>query len=796
MLLNKSKRLNTYYKFVYLILFVCIIENYKLFAQTDSSFLRINQLQPEHIIEPVNKDDIVVVSASRSAKKIEDLPVTIYVITRDEILRKGYITLVDVLKSLPGIKVSQPGSAENGEMFMMRGLIGNQYTKVLVNDIPIKPSVTIGIPIEAQLPIRQAERIEVIYGPSSALYGADAAIGVVNIITKQPSSKVFAAADLNAGSGDQRYINFTAGGKAGRNDKILEYSFYGSFYEVNDLKIFEDTTVYHPLSYFEQFGIPVPINEKTYKPTEITTEIMTENPWLYSEFFWEENSYTGSITMPDISRIPMQSNLFGFSLRYKKWDLSYINMYRKTHSSIGRSPYLFKYNNSENYLADYNRKFNLSYTSQRKSIISKSSLRYSTYKLDENSSFGINFGEGIEQAYQFAFSGDFELEHVITYNHKFFEIVGGINSQFSMNLPNSNYLDKPFITDIDFEPALTLTIDTINYDNFGYNPHMFVNFSAFAQGYLNLDKLKIVGGVRAEANSFFEEGVFTPRIAFLYKLNNNHSIRISSGKAYKPPTSNQMFQSAAFLEPTTDGSDSVHYAFIPNIKLRPEYFTAHEVGYRGSFFGKNINIDLAVYYNTIEQLITSAQVDPRKIYPNAIVNDGADLARQFVNSKQELTTLYGIDASIWLNNIYGPKKLSLRLSGTYTQGSEKLENGESIPFLRGIPQYMVKLNISAEPFRRIFFDMENTVMSSWQRSYMPRKDFYDIYPEYAKIDGYYVADLTLGYKVQHYLNAYIKVKNIFNAKYGGIDAWGLDTDLRYNPQYGNTVQFGLIFRYE
>jgi hemoglobin/transferrin/lactoferrin receptor protein len=135
------------------------------------------------------------VSVSRSAKRLDELPVTVYVITHEEIVKNGYVTLVDVLKSVPGIRVSQPGAGDLGEMFMMRGQIGNQYAKILLNNVPLQPSVSGGLPIAAQLPIAQAERIEVIYGPAAAVYGGDAVAGVINIITQKAEKGVFAQAN-------------------------------------------------------------------------------------------------------------------------------------------------------------------------------------------------------------------------------------------------------------------------------------------------------------------------------------------------------------------------------------------------------------------------------------------------------------------------------------------------------------------------------------------------------------------------------------------------------------------------
>jgi outer membrane cobalamin receptor len=117
----------------------------------------------------------------------------------EDILRNGFVTLTDVLKAAPGIRVSQPGNAVEGETFMVRGLSGNQYMKILIDDVPIKPSVTLGMPIGAQLPIRQAERIEIMYGPAGVIYGDETCAGVVNIILKESERPVYTQADLGFG---------------------------------------------------------------------------------------------------------------------------------------------------------------------------------------------------------------------------------------------------------------------------------------------------------------------------------------------------------------------------------------------------------------------------------------------------------------------------------------------------------------------------------------------------------------------------------------------------------------------
>jgi hemoglobin/transferrin/lactoferrin receptor protein len=761
-------------------------------AQPDTLKYRLNRLTVDNVVEHKNIGDITVVSASRSARKIEDLPVTIHVVTRDEILLNNYITLVDVLKSLPSIKVSQPGSAENGEMFMMRGLLGNQYTKILVDNIPLKPSVTVGLPIEANFPIRQAERIEIIYGPASAIYGADAAIGVINIITKKSSSSVFSSADMLTGDYGYKFTNFHVGGKAGRNKRIFEYSFYGNFSEIRTLDIFRDSTVFHPLSFLEQQGMLVNAGGKTYLPTQIDDKFLRKYGIPMESFFMGMPNYRGTISMPNTSSIPAESNLFGFNLTYKKWNVSLVNMYRKTHSSIGRSPYLYKYDSPQYYLADRNNKFSINYNGNIRKINSNTNLILSSYDLDENSSFGVNFIPNFERAYQKAFSYEVFLEQLFTYNYRYLEIIGGLSTQFSNNLPQTNYLEKPYNPDYELYSSTEISINTTDYSKFGINPYAFIFVSGFVQFYLDLNKLKVVGGIRQEFNTLFPEKILNPRLAVQYAFNSNHSLRLSTGKAYKPPSGNILFQSVAFPFNIDGLSDSIYYATIPNPQLLPEYFQTHEFGYRGNFLNKKLSLDFALYYNSVKNLIVTSYVDPRTIYSNAYIPIEGEFARLFVNTKDATTQFYGIDFAVIFNNIYSPKNVRLQLSGSFTNGKETLPSKEKIPYLRGIPKYMFKINISGNPTFRTYINIENTVMSGWKRSFLPTKDYYQN-SDYQNIKGYFITDIVLGYRIHSNLNFNFKVINAFASNYGGIDATSLDIDLRYNPQLGRNFRFGLSF---
>src|SRR5579864_2499349 len=106
------------------------------------------------------------------------------VITADDIARKQARTLPDALKDVPGLNVVQTGGSVGETSVFIRGTNSN-HTKVLVDGIDVSdPSAPNGAFDFSQIPTWDIERIEVLRGPQSGLYGSDAIGGVINIITK------------------------------------------------------------------------------------------------------------------------------------------------------------------------------------------------------------------------------------------------------------------------------------------------------------------------------------------------------------------------------------------------------------------------------------------------------------------------------------------------------------------------------------------------------------------------------------------------------------------------------------
>ncbi|MEE2960309.1 MAG: TonB-dependent receptor [Myxococcota bacterium] len=132
--------------------------------------------------------EVTVVSATKTAQSLQQAPAVMTVITQKELKRWGYSTLAEVLEHTVGFYVVDdhitPNVAVRGIADGLRG--ESSIIKVMVDGHPIAYRPTSGNWLGAELiPLGMIRQIEIIRGPASALYGADAFMGVINIITRK-----------------------------------------------------------------------------------------------------------------------------------------------------------------------------------------------------------------------------------------------------------------------------------------------------------------------------------------------------------------------------------------------------------------------------------------------------------------------------------------------------------------------------------------------------------------------------------------------------------------------------------
>ena len=149
----------------------------------------------------------VVVTASRTATRIDELVSEVVVIDRDEIEKSAGRTLTELLARSAGVQFSSNGGNGKSSSIYLRGTEA-RHTILLIDGVRYG-SATLGTPVWENIPLEAIERIEVLKGPGSSLYGNDAAGGVVQIFTRQGGKGFKPRAKLTAGS--NAYNQFSAG---------------------------------------------------------------------------------------------------------------------------------------------------------------------------------------------------------------------------------------------------------------------------------------------------------------------------------------------------------------------------------------------------------------------------------------------------------------------------------------------------------------------------------------------------------------------------------------------------------
>ena len=129
------------------------------------------------------EDDVIVVDADKIEQKIDESVEQKKTITGEDIRKSGSKTVGEALKTLPDVAVSGATAGNANESVTMQGL-GNGYVKIMIDGVSVSTDISGSTPI-FQIPVENIERIEVIKGADSVLYGSDAMGGVINIVTKR-----------------------------------------------------------------------------------------------------------------------------------------------------------------------------------------------------------------------------------------------------------------------------------------------------------------------------------------------------------------------------------------------------------------------------------------------------------------------------------------------------------------------------------------------------------------------------------------------------------------------------------
>lgn len=762
-------------------------------AQNDSTLL----LAPERLVEKdilfrdLSLEEVKVISATRTPEEIDEQPFSIWVITGEEILRNGFVTLGDVLRAAPGIRVSQPGNAVEGETFLMRGVSGNQYVKVLINDVPIKPAIALGMPIGAQLPIRQAERIEVLYGPAGAIYGEEACAGVINIILKETERPVFTQADLSFAKNGYNSLDLMFGGKLGRDKNIFRYSIYGGSTVRDDSDYFYDPSLFNTNKYLS-FGLD--------------STLYTRNP-----------NYRGASTAKDsfarTGVLPHESRMFGINLTWRGLHFTYHRLARFDRSALGLNPLAVSYANPSNRLAETLETFSMGFQHKKKKRVTQNTFSFERYQVTNTSTTTYVF-DRLSAANYYARANPNMSDSVRTsllngiYNwyasDERFATANGLDARaesrlsgslgkrlainaggqihFSTGTPLTSYYPVPVSVGLDgaVSPKLPKVIAPVSKGDLDGN--------FFAQLEWHSKHINFFGG--GAMNISVEQGItLAPRFGILYKIDSTWSLRTNASTGFRHASpygyanSYQIIPATGF-QVTAGSSD-----------FGTEQFYAGEAGIR--YHAGRYRADIGLYWQQAHHLYRPGYLVPE---PGII----AASSYGYKNAPGLAQSLWGIQALFKSENkefleIGGVRRKAVISGKTelfiqYTRGKEWFGYGiSSTDEVLNQPKWMTQFR----SFIKVNKNLEIVVAANKQSGALSKsvlyKDFYELQDRAERLVKFTTWDLILRAYLSNHFLVYCNFQNIFDREYQGLDATGTQDDLLYNPQPGRFVRFGVNY---
>jgi outer membrane receptor for ferrienterochelin and colicins len=238
--------------FKYLALADIAVDSLKQASFYVQRLLEINpNFEPDNVFDPPrfirlvdemksSGREMLVSSVSKKNENVLKAPATVTLITEEDIVRRGYLDLEQIFHDLSGFDIAKGRGPVYSNLYQ-RGYrsISNDRTVILIDGIEQNDLASDHAPISRQYPLSNIKRIEIIYGPASTIYGANAFVGVINIVTKsnyellKKHQHVGLNAFANYGTFDSRNVDATLTTRS----KDFSISLTGRYFSSDELDI-------------------------------------------------------------------------------------------------------------------------------------------------------------------------------------------------------------------------------------------------------------------------------------------------------------------------------------------------------------------------------------------------------------------------------------------------------------------------------------------------------------------------------------------------------------------------------
>ncbi len=499
----------------------------------------------------VNQElDEVVVTASRVEEKVKEVPATVNIVTNEELEEVKFRNAAEVLNRLPGVYTHNFGGESELTSIRVPTHFTNPYTVVLIDGVPTTNYGSGSSGQISELNNHNIERIEVLKGPASALYGSNAIGGVINIITKDPSPEPQVIPWAEYGE----YAQYRGGVSASGSGQKVSY-----YLDVN----YKNTDGWRDNSAVDKKAGSAKLQ---FAPTESSLL------GLKLELLSFENESSGSLDEVDFK---------------DDWQHSYYTFNETTMDKyVGTLTYNL-------FLQDSEFKTVLNLRDMDHTTLPHYNIREITYGQHKGDYHGYKSDiQGLDGNLQLLYSRDFSQlrsKLIVGFDAEYGETdTDQDNIEITWNEDKKKYTSYTFLSD---NKQLDVTTKVASpYLQLAASPFERLRITAGGRydsvTYEVDDNLN--GGTEDDTSGDTDFSELTPKVGATYEISRNLNAYASYSEGFVVPTTSQLFTSSN-----------------NNDKLDPEKADNYEIGLRGSFLDRRIDLDIAAYTMKIKDKILS-----------------------------------------------------------------------------------------------------------------------------------------------------------------------------------------------
>jgi outer membrane receptor protein involved in Fe transport len=541
----------------------------RLYAQTGQPVPDLEHATLEELM------NITITTASRTTEGLTDAPARVQVVTAAQIQRRGYRSLSDVLKDLPDFKVDLAGNWDFPAELTVEGVRGAGRVVLLLDGIRVSSPTNEPLPIVANYPVHTARQIEIVYGPASALYGADAFSAVINIITKDAKESAGLAVNTSVGAFGLYNQTVSFGTALGAKASLVvagQFLYDGQ----------PDLSRYYP----GDFNGMQAQRAGTF-PTIFGS--MTPDPAVSPDYHIPLSAHSMQATLRtgglQLTLFENRSHLPSTAGVYTPDNVVYSDVaFNQNELIVGAG----------------------TYTRAIGSATSTSTLTFSRHDLDPHSGY-LDLYSNMRRSYKYAYGSMLQIDQQISWKPTSAVTLatGGTFQRFSA-IPQTADLNAP-ITSSDV-PGTILGTNIVDE----FIKLRYANTGAFAQmRYAMTPRVVLTLGGRGDYNTRYG-GTFNPRLGLVAKATASTTLKLLYGTAYLAPSPYQGYSHyGSFVSADGGATFSSQYWHLPNPNLKPQLKKSVEATVSQQL-GPNLSLSASAFYSRFTHLIWAS--DPAQAY--------------------------------------------------------------------------------------------------------------------------------------------------------------------------------------